>query len=308
MHAPALRSRLDLREAPNFSLKALLGSGVFHLFIVLVFAMGMPFVKKEPMTISNPISVEIADIDELTQTDRVPSFTEMPKEQPPQETEPPPPEAYKPPPMTAEAPPDLSSPKAPDASEAVEDVPPPPAPEPLERKDIKKPEEQKKPPPPAPKPATKKPEKPKEKANDFQTLLKNLTPNLDESVAKNDSPELESQPDKPSPQAPVAARITVSEEEALRAQMAKCWNVLAGAKYAENLVVEVRVIVNPDRTVNSARVINEGLNAANPHYRAAADAALRALRNPRCSPLALPPDKYESWKVTVIRFDPREML
>ena len=310
MYAQTYRSPLHHHNdtsSSGYSIGAILGSGIFHLFIVIVFTVGIPLMKTEPITISNPVSIELADIDELTQTNRAPSLAKPsePKPPTPEET---PPTPYKPPPMTADAPPDLSAPKAPDAADVAQDVPLPPEPEPLERKEIKKPEEKKKPPAPAPKPISKKPDKPKPAASDFQTLLKNLTPNLDETATKSDSPPAEATPDKPSPSAPFAERVTVSEEEALRAQLAKCWNVLAGAKYAENLIVEVRVVVNPDRTVNSAKVINEGRNAGNPHYRAAADAALRALRNPRCSPLALPPEKYESWKVTVIRFDPREML
>lgn len=295
--------------APHYTLRdtaqvtgGVIASLVFHALIILVFSVGFTFTKPEPMTVSKPITIEIAEIDEITQTDRPPLNAPKPEERV-EEDIPPQPESYKPPTMTAEAPPDLTSPEAPD----TEDVPPidnAPDPLPLDRKDIKEPEVQKKPPP---KPITK-PVKAKPK-NDFQTLLKNLVPDQEETSGERKKPDLDTKEEaQPSPLEQRAQRITLSEEEALRAQLARCWNVLAGAKYAEDLVVEVRVVVNQDRTVNSAQVVNSLANSGNPHFRAAADAALRALRNPRCSPLELPPEKYENWKTTIIRFDPREML
>ena len=117
------------------------------------------------------------------------------------------------------------------------------------------------------------------------------------------------QKEEEAPPAPrLAERVTISEEDALRRQLAGCWNVLSGAKYAEDLAVEVQVIVNPDRTVQNARIVDNGRYKRDPHFRAAADAAMRALRNPRCIPLDLPADKYESWRTTIIRFDPKDML
>ena len=83
---------------------------------------------------------------------------------------------------------------------------------------------------------------------------------------------------------------------------------MAGAKYAEELVVAVKVYMNPDRTVRSASVADQLRYSRDSHFRAAADSALRALRNPRCSPLELPEDKYEQWREITIRFDPRQML
>ena len=41
---------------------------------------------------------------------------------------------------------------------------------------------------------------------------------------------------------------------------------------------------------------------------AAADSAVRAVRNPKCSPLELPADKYDQWKRIDFTFDPRDML
>jgi len=43
-----------------------------------------------------------------------------------------------------------------------------------------------------------------------------------------------------------------------------------------------------------------------PVFEAAAEAARRALL--KCSPLHLPPDKYDTWKSTTFRFNPSGML
>ena len=43
-------------------------------------------------------------------------------------------------------------------------------------------------------------------------------------------------------------------------------------------------------------------------YKVAADSALRAVKNPICNPLKLPPEKYEKWKVMTLNFDPRHMF
>ena len=45
-----------------------------------------------------------------------------------------------------------------------------------------------------------------------------------------------------------------------------------------------------------------------PFFRTAAESALRAVLNPRCNPLKVPPRKYETWKSVTLSFDPRDMF
>jgi hypothetical protein len=77
---------------------------------------------------------------------------------------------------------------------------------------------------------------------------------------------------------------------------------------AENLVVDVKLTMNPDRTVQDATVLDQVRYASDSYFQSAADSALRAVRNPHCNPLNLPPDKYEGWKVFTVTFDPKQML
>ncbi len=281
----------------------LIVSMLFHALIVTGFTVGLPFVKKDtPMIITPPISVEIVDISELTQTNKIatPKKVEKKPEPKPEESKP------KPVKMTSEAPPDLTQPKAPEIPDPV------PMPEEIKKPDPIKPKPEpvtkKEPPPPKKKPKPKVTKKPaKEEAKDFASLLKNLTP--DAAEAKQDSSE-DAVDDNPANGqiARLSDSLTISEQDALRRQLAGCWNVLAGARNAEDLVVPVRVYMNPDRTVNRASILDTGRYNRDTHFRAAADSALRALRNPKCTPLQLPPDKYEQWKTIVINFDPRDIL
>ena len=277
---------------------AVIKSGLFHLGLIAIFTVGLPFVSTEPVTMSAPISVDIVDVSEMSTTDKV-----APPKKPPEEPKPPEPAQKKEvaPQMTAEKPPDLSKPKPPEV-ETAEDLPEPEPPPPLERAEIKKPE------PPKPKPEVTKTAKPKPQEDQMASLLRNLTP---DKAEESDGEEEPLDPDAQSESGQIARladQLSMSEMDALRRQLGGCWNIMAGAKNAEELIVEVRVVMNRDRSVNRASILDTGRYNRDSHFRAAADAALRALRNPKCSPLELPPDKYDQWKTVLIRFDPSDVL
>jgi len=60
--------------------------------------------------------------------------------------------------------------------------------------------------------------------------------------------------------------------------------------------------------VREAHIVDVDKMRRDPYFRAAAESALRAVQNPRCSPLRLPPSKYRLWRNMTLEFDPREML
>lgn len=272
-------------------------SVLFHLLVFFIAAVGLPFMAPDPIEMSPPVSVELVEVDKITQTNKV----APPKKAPEKEAPPKPQEEKKAPmPQPEEKPPE---------PKPVERTP-----EKIEEKPaeipIPKPVEKKKEDPPKPNKPTPQTETPKETAEpkkDFSSLLKNLTPDMEETQ-KLDAPPMPEAAESSGQIARLSDRLTVSELDAFKHQIEPCWNVPAGAKFAEDLAVEVRVFMNPDRTVRDATVLDQGRYGRDTHFRAAADAAIRALRNPRCSPLQLPPDKYEQWKTISIRFDPREML
>ena len=207
----------------------------------------------------------------------------------------------------AEAPP-------PDPEPAAVAEAPPPDPVPLP---------QTRPTPPAPRPepasvreAPQTPEPPKkepEKTDDFLNVLKTV------QQLKTEAPRQREEQTEPRPQvqAETTARratfnpdqpLSVSEMDAIRRQISNCWLVPAGAKNAEDLAVEIEVTMNQDRTVRFAEVLDRSRMTTDQHFRSAAEAALRALKSPACSPLLLPADKFETWKRFTITFDPKDML
>jgi hypothetical protein len=102
--------------------------------------------------------------------------------------------------------------------------------------------------------------------------------------------------------------ISISVHEAVAAQLRKCWVVPAGAKNAENMVIAIRVDMNPDATVRNALIVDIEIAMADSYFRAAAQSALRAVKNPRCQPLPLPLDQYDQWRTLTLNFNPQDML
>ncbi|HJU16516.1 MAG TPA: energy transducer TonB, partial [Stellaceae bacterium] len=143
-----------------------------------------------------------------------------------------------------------------------------------------------------------------------ERLLKNLAP--EHNAPSPDLPpqtkRLVSAAASAQPRAPLGQRLTASEIDLIRQQIERCWNIPEGARDAKDLVIEIRVFVDPDGDVREAIVLDKGRMAGDPVFRAAADSARRALFNPACRPLRLPPDKYESWKEFVVNFNPRDLL
>ncbi len=150
----------------------------------------------------------------------------------------------------------------------------------------------------------------KEEQQEFNSVLKNLLGDVDPKVSEAGNPiNAPYNPNQPEGVAPTASQtLALSEIDALRYQLARCWNVPAGAMNAEDLIIDIRVEINPDRTVRAAEILDRGRYNMDPFFAAAAESARRALFHPNCTPLALPADKYALWKTMTIRFNPRDMF
>ncbi|MBO6543811.1 MAG: hypothetical protein JJ939_12740 [Alphaproteobacteria bacterium] len=127
---------------------------------------------------------------------------------------------------------------------------------------------------------------------------------------------LDKMPDAPRPEprrnqaatSGASAQLTMSEIDAFKAQMRRCWSVPAGAANAASLIVQIKVFLRPDGSLAQPPVLRDPSRIAtgDTYYRAAAESALRAIR--RCAPFRMPADKYSSWQEIDLNFDPREML
>jgi len=101
--------------------------------------------------------------------------------------------------------------------------------------------------------------------------------------------------------------LTVTEEDAIRAQMRGCWRMPIDMVTPEKLIVKVHVSFDASGAVLGQPDVVSPANfrSADPPTRAAAEAALRAVR--LCNPLHVDPHRRAGGDVT-LNFDPREMI
>jgi hypothetical protein len=93
----------------------------------------------------------------------------------------------------------------------------------------------------------------------------------------------------------------MAEKDYIAAQFHKCWSGDPGAKDAASLIVHVHVLLDAGGGVMKAELVDDRSDS---YYRAAADRAIRAVRE--CSPVKLPPGKYDALKDLILNFDPRD--
>ncbi len=102
--------------------------------------------------------------------------------------------------------------------------------------------------------------------------------------------------------------LSLSEEDALKAQIFGCWSLPLGLPYQENLLVRIKLKLKPDGTVLKSEILDHARmnKPGQSFYKVLAESALRAIRI--CQPLRVPPTGYEKWKDLQLNFDAREML
>jgi len=102
--------------------------------------------------------------------------------------------------------------------------------------------------------------------------------------------------------------LTLSEEDALKAQIFGCWSIPLGLPYNENLLVRIKLQLKPDGTVIKSEILDHTRmnKPGQGFYKVLAESALRAIR--LCQPLRVPSTGYERWKDLQLNFDASEML
>ena len=102
--------------------------------------------------------------------------------------------------------------------------------------------------------------------------------------------------------------LTLSEEDALKAQIFGCWSLPLGLPYQENLIVRIKLRMRPDGTVIRSEILDHARmnRPGQGFYKVLAESALRAVRI--CQPLRVPPTGYERWKDLQLNFNANEML
>ena len=136
----------------------------------------------------------------------------------------------------------------------------------------------------------------KEKEKEKETKRKDAASNLKDMVADavNSKPKSLLKP------------FGISEINVLQLHLEKYWLPPIGAAGAENLIVDIFMELNKEGYVLKAEWVNKGLNGSNTFYKAAANAAIRAVKD--AEPMPLPSSKYNEWKTLIFKFDPCEMF
>lgn len=318
-------------------------SVAFHAGVVVLAIYGLPVLSPPQPLDETPLFVEVVDIADVI---NAPPPSPTPEEKAPEKAPDPPPPPPKPEPVAQPEPPKPEP--IPEPKPEIAALPPEPAPrekpepEPEPKAEPKAEPEPK--PEPKPEPVAKPEPKPEPKSDpsaaaaklkkkptppptfDTASLLKTLkevkqsqkteTPPPEEKKAPKQDDFLASMKSAIKSEKPrlfdPTKKLSMTEEAALKKivvdTVKPCWNVAAGAKDGANLAVLVRLYMRPDGTVSSASIEDQARYLTDQFFRTAAEAARRAVLNPRCNPIKLPPDRYDFWREIVINFDPKEIL
>ena len=288
-------------------------SGALHALFILFAIVTLPSAFA-PSELPSIIPVDLLTVDEMTNI--MARQEEEPEDEPEPEAKEAEPEPEPKQVAAIEPPPEPEPEPEPVLEEEIEKVPEvekieEPEPEPEPEKEVA----DKEPPKSLPnvRPRTKPKPPPKKKDFDLDQIAALLDKTPQEEQDIHDPKEVPGEPDKvedaPKRGVGLQTGLTISEEDALRVQMRRCWSVPAGAINPEELIVTFRIYFNEDGSLARApELIENGPFSlrSSTFYRSAAESALRALQ--RCAPFTLPTGKYDVWQETEMTFDPRQMV
>ena len=266
-------------------IRSLIYSISFHALLVFLTVLSLPFMLREPIDLPPIVSVELIQITDKTSIPYAPKARKIIEEKKKKEEE------------------RLVSEQAPPAAKAKEK--PDRIPLPDEKKDERQIVKKKQ------NPEEIKPEirqssefEKKEiidtnqiaalidKAKEVEAVKEKKTDKLTQSSQKNS----------------FATGLTLSQEDALRAQIFGCWSVPLGLPYDEDLLVRIKLKLKKDGTIMKSEILDhQRMNKPDQRfYKVLAESALRAVR--LCQPLKVPPTGYDKWKELQLNFNPTEML
>ena len=264
--------------------RSILLSVFFHITIIVLTAMSFPYMLKKPIDLPPIISIELIQISDITNIPYAPKakkiLEKIKKEQ----------ERV----VSEQAPPKMVKKEKPDAIPLPEDV--------KKQKKIK----------------TKKqnPKKIESEIKQVSEFEKKELFDPDQIAALIDKSKVETaetmrKSDKTTQSQDknfITSALTLSEEDALKAQIFGCWSIPLGLPYNENLLVRIKLKLKSDGTVIKSEIlVHIRMNTPGQgFYKVLAESALRAIR--LWQPLRVPTTGYERWKDLQLNFDANEML
>ncbi len=283
--------------------RSIIISSVLHVFLISITAMSLPFLTKKPLDIPPIVSVELIQIAEKTNVPFAPKakkiIEKIKEEEKKLVSEQAPPKKVKKTKTKTVVSLDENNKKI--ENQTPEAIP-------LPEKTVKKIEtkEEKK----------QNPEKVNEKVKQVSEFEKkdlfdpnNIAALIDKS--KEESAEVLKKNDdltQDQERNVENSNLTLSEEDALKAQIFGCWSIPLGLPYNENLLVRIKLKLKPDGTVSKTEILDHARmnKPGQGFYKVLAESALRAVK--LCQPLRVPTTGYERWKELQLNFDAREML
>ena len=283
--------------------RSLIISSVLHVVLIVLTAMSLPFLTKKPIDLPPIISVELIQITEKTNIPFAPKakkIIEKVKEKEKQLV------SEQAPPKKIEKSKTKTVVSIDQNNETIDNQTPKAVPLPEKTvKQIKTKDEKK-----------QNPEKVDEEVKQVSEFEKKelFDPNsiaalIDKS--KQDTAEVKTQKNLVSQDQEKnieSSSLSLSEEDALKAQIFGCWSIPLGLPYDENLLVRIKLKLKPDGSVIDSEILDHARmnKPGQGFYKVLAESALRAIK--LCQPLRVPTTGYERWKDLQLNFDAREML
>ena len=262
-------------------IRSLIYSISFHSVMILLTVLSLPFMLREPIDLPPIVSVELIQISDKTNIPYAPKARKIIEDSKKKEEE------------------RMVSEQAPPAAKAKEK--PDRIPMPDEKKEKKK--------------IVKKKQNPEEvkpqirQSSEFEQ--KELVDTNQIAALIDKAKEVEAVEEKKNNKITqstkknsFASGLTLSEEDALRAQIFGCWSVPLGLPYDQNLLVRIKLQLKQDGTIMKSEILDhERMNKpGQKFYKVLAESALRAVR--LCQPLKVPPTGYDKWKDLQLNFNP----
>ena len=165
-----------------------------------------------------------------------------------------------------------------------------------------------------PKDTKKKDNKKPELANPLRSLLasvdaleKNLGPTSETAVVKEGT-DVNNMGIEGGTGGSYFSELSISEVDAIAGRLRGCWNLDPGARGIEDMIIEIRAILNQDGTVRRVDIMDTARYNSDTHFRSVADSAKRAVFI--CAPYTILSekyaDKYDLWNTMLLRFNPMD--
>ena len=265
--------------------RSIIISSILHVLLIMITAMSLPFLAKKPIDLPPIVSIELIQITDKTNIPFAPKAKKIIDKIKEKEKKL----------VSEQAPPKKIKKIKPDSVPMPDD----------EVKKLEKPKEDK-----------QNPEKIDEEIKQVSEFEKdelfdpnNIAALIDKS--KEETAETTKKTNKVSQDQQKTVEnvgLSLSEEDALKAQIFGCWSIPLGLPYNENLLVRIKLKLKPDGSIISSEILDHARmnKPGQGFYKVLAESALRAIK--LCQPLRVPSTGYERWKDLQLNFDAREML